>query len=85
MNGIKSRRKQRLLNFIKDYLERNSEASTGELLECYNEHSYHGASINEIGNVLAKCGFVEKIGMRKVALVVNKSDQVIWRLLEDVI
>lgn len=85
MNSIKSRRKQRLLNFIRDYLNTHGEASTGELLDNYNEYSYHGACINEISNVLAKCGFVEKIGMRDVKLIVNSSEQALWSLVQDVV
>ncbi len=55
-------RTKRLRKAIYNFLEDNGEANTSQILDYINRRYRWGASINQLGNILAKDKRFEKVG-----------------------
>ncbi|MGB1589351.1 MAG: DUF3860 domain-containing protein [Candidatus Poseidoniaceae archaeon] len=71
----------RLRNEIVVFLEENGESDTGQILEHVNSRFRWGATMNQIGNVLARDSRFQKLGVTEGVTMAGFRERVcIWAL-----
>jgi len=55
-------RHHRLISKVSKYLAETGPQNSTAILEHVNTTSRHGSTMHELGNVLAKCGYFNKVG-----------------------
>tara|TARA_B100001113_G_scaffold28990_1_gene20881 strand:- start:73 stop:315 length:243 start_codon:yes stop_codon:yes gene_type:complete len=72
----------RLRNEIAQYLEENGESNTSQILEHVNKRFRWGATMNQVGNVLARDNRFEKLGITEGTTMAGFRERVcIWSLV----
>jgi len=74
----------RLIKKVANYLAEVGPKNSREILEYVNTTTRHGSSMNELGNVLAKCGYFKKCNhMERVASYQSGSYAIeVWDIVE---
>ena len=71
----------RLRNEIAQYLEDNGESNTSQILEHINKRFRWGATMNQVGNLLARDRRFEKLGITEGTPMAGFRERVcIWAL-----
>ena len=71
----------RLRNEIAQYLEDNGESNTSQILEHINKRFRWGATMNQVGNQLARDSRFEKLGITEGTTMAGFRERVcIWAL-----
>ena len=71
----------RLRNEIAQYLEDNGESNTSQILEHINKRFRWGATMNQVGNLLARDSRFEKLGITEGTPMAGFRERVcIWAL-----
>ena len=71
----------RLRNEIAQYLEDNGESNTSQILEHINKRFRWGATMNQVGNLLARDSRFEKLGITEGTTMAGFRERVcIWAL-----
>ena len=71
----------RLRNEIAQYLEDNGESNTSQILEHINKRFRWGATMNQVGNLLARDSRFEKLGIAEGTTMAGFRERVcIWAL-----
>ena len=71
----------RLRNEIAQYLEDNGESNTSQILEHINKRFRWGATMNQVGNILARDSRFEKLGITEGTTMAGFRERVcIWAL-----
>jgi len=73
---------RRLNKWIVELLEDEGEMTSSEIYEFVNRMYYHGATRNQLSNVLAKSKDIERYGFIEHHLNGFRHREVIWRLKE---
>jgi hypothetical protein len=71
---------RRLNKWIVELLEDEGEMTSSEIYEFVNRMYYHGATRNQLSNVLAKSKEIERYGFIEHHLNGFRHREVIWRL-----
>jgi hypothetical protein len=71
---------RRLNKWIVELLEDEGEMTSSEIYEFVNRMYYHGATRNQLSNVLAKSKDIERYGFIEHHLNGFRHREVIWRL-----
>ena len=72
----------RLRNEIAQYLEDNGESNTSQILEHINKRFRWGATMNQVGNLLARDSRFEKLGITEGTTMAGFRKRVcIWALV----
>jgi len=58
-------RHYKLISKVARYLAETGPQNTTAICEHVNVTSRHGTTMNELGNVLAKCGYFDKVGFEE--------------------
>lgn len=71
----------RLRNEIAQYLEDNGESNTSQILDHINKRFRWGATMNQVGNLLARDSRFEKLGITEGTTMAGFRERVcIWVL-----
>ena len=71
----------RLRNEIAEYLENNGQSNTSQILEHINKRFRWGATMNQVGNLLARDSRFEKLGITEGTTMAGFRERVcIWAL-----
>ena len=71
----------RLRNEIAQYLEDNGESNTSQILDHINKRFRWGATMNQVGNLLARDSRFEKLGITEGTTMAGFRERVcIWAL-----
>ena len=71
----------RLRNEIVQYLEQNGICNTSQILEHVNKRFRWGATMNQVGNVLARDRRIEKLGLTEGTTMAGFRERVcVWAL-----
>ena len=71
----------RLRNEIAQYLENNGESNTSQILDHINKRFRWGATMNQVGNLLARDSRFEKLGITEGTTMAGFRERVcIWVL-----
>ena len=71
----------RLRNEIAQYLEDNGESNTSQILDHINKRFRWGATMNQVGNLLARDSRFEKLGITEGTTMAGLRERVcIWAL-----
>lgn len=71
----------RLRNEIVQYLEQNGMCNTSQILEHVNKRFRWGATMNQVGNVLARDRRIEKLGLTEGTTMAGFRERVcVWAL-----
>ena len=74
-------RTSRLRNEIVEYLEKNGICNTSQILEHVNKRFRWGATMNQVGNVLARDRRIEKLGLIEGTTMAGFRERVcVWAL-----
>lgn len=74
-------RTSRLRNEIVEYLEKNGISNTSQILEHVNKRFRWGATMNQVGNVLARDRRIEKLGLTEGTTMAGFRERVcVWAL-----
>lgn len=74
-------RTSRLRNEIVEYLETNGICNTSQILEHVNKRFRWGATMNQVGNVLARDRRIEKLGLTEGTTMAGFRERVcVWAL-----
>lgn len=71
---------KRLNNWIVELLEEEETMTTSEIFEFVNKIYFHGATRNQLSNVLAKSKQIEKYGFVEHTIHGFRHREVIWKL-----
>ena len=72
----------RLRNEIAEYLENNGQSNTSQILEHINKRFRWGATMNQVGNLLARDSRFEKLGITEGTTMACFRERVcIWALV----
>ena len=72
----------RLRNEIAEYLENNGQSNTSQILEHINKRFRWGATMNQVGNLLARDCRFEKLGITEGTTMAGFRERVcIWALV----
>ena len=75
-------RTARLRNEIAQYLETNGVSNTSQILDHVNKRFRWGATMNQVGNVLARARRFEKLGITEGTTLAGFRERVcIWALV----
>lgn len=82
VQGVMMSKVRRLNNWIVELLKDEGEMTSSEIYEFVNRMYYHGATRNQLSNVLAKSKEIEKEGFVEHTMNGFRHREVIWRLKE---
>ena len=72
----------RLRNEIAEYLENNGQSNTSQILEHINKRFRWGATMNQVGNLLARDSRFEKLGITEGTTMAGFRERAcIWALV----
>ena len=72
----------RLRNEIAEYLENNGQSNTSQILAHINKRFRWGATMNQVGNLLARDSRFEKLGITEGTTMAGFRERVcIWALV----
>lgn len=75
---------RRLNNWIVELLKDEGEMTSSEIYEFVNRMYYHGATRNQLSNVLAKSKEIEKEGFIEHTMNGFRHREVVWRLKHEI-
>lgn len=70
----------RLRKTIIELLNEEGEMTTSEIYFILNTIHHHGTSKNQLGNILARSPFIEKVGFNDVSSISHRRREAVWRL-----
>lgn len=71
---------RRIKNWVIDLLKEEEEMTSSEILDFVNRMYYHGATTNQLSNVLAKAPEIEKCGFIEHYKNGLRFREAVWRL-----